>query len=177
MSPDPPGDALAHNVLDLLIVQRHHKDLRTWLAFLAQDAVVGVGERLLRAGVVEPVTHRNLRGTQTLYMPMNPSQRNTAAWATSRLANLLVHDRPMELGDRLLAGLVVATGLTRYVLRQTMMLTLASTWVVPPTVEPDVGKVTVTTRLPTSWAKAGGGEAHPVHRGRCAGRRVPARAR
>ena len=116
MSPDPPGDALAHNVLDLLIVQRHHKDLRTWLAFLAQDAVVGVGERLLRAGVVEPVTHRNLRGTQTLYMPMNPSQRNTAAWATSRLANLLVHDRPMELGDRLLAGLVVATGLTRYVL-------------------------------------------------------------
>ena len=49
---------------------------------------------------------------------------------------------------------------TRWTVRRPMMLTLASTWVVPPTVEPDVGKVTVTTRLPTSWARAGGGEAH-----------------
>jgi len=116
VSSEPPGDALAHNLLDLLIVQRHHRDLRTWLAFLAQEAVVDVGERLRRAGVVEPVTHRNLRGTQTLYMPMNPNQRNTAAWAAARLANILVHERAMDLADRVLAGLVLATGLTRYVL-------------------------------------------------------------
>jgi hypothetical protein len=116
VSREPPGDALAHNVLDLLIVQRQHRELRTWLLFLAQDAVVHVGERLLRAGVVEPVTHRRLRGTQTLYMPMNSDQRNAAAWAPARLANILVQGRAMDIADRLLAGLVLATGLTRYVL-------------------------------------------------------------
>jgi len=113
---EPPGDALAHNVLDLLIVQRHHRELRTWLAFLAQDAAIRVGERLLRAGVVEPVTRRRLRGTQTLYMPMNSDQRNAAAWAPVRLANILVEGRAMDIADRVLAGLVLATGLTRHVL-------------------------------------------------------------
>jgi hypothetical protein len=116
VSRDPPGDALAHNVLDLLIAQPQHRELRTWLHFLAQDAAVRVGERLLRAGVVEPVTRRRLTGTQTLYMPMSPDQRNVAAWAPARLANLLVQGRAMDMGDRVLAGLVVATGLTRHVL-------------------------------------------------------------
>jgi hypothetical protein len=116
VSREPPGDALAHDVLDLLIAQPQHRDLRTWLAFLAQDAEVKVGERLLRAGVVEPVTRRKLLSTQTLYMPMSSDQRNVAAWAPVRLADILVHRRAMNITDRVLAGLVVATGLTRYVL-------------------------------------------------------------
>jgi len=116
VSREPPGDALAHNVLDLLIVQRQHRELRTWLAYLAQEATVWVGERLLRAGVVESVTRRKLRGTQTLYLPMNSDQRNAAAWAPVRLANVLVRGRAMDIGDRLLGGLVLATGLTRHVL-------------------------------------------------------------
>jgi hypothetical protein len=116
VSPEPPGDALAHNVLDLLMAQPQHRDVRTWLAFLAQDAADRVGERLLRAGVLEPVSRRRLLGTQTLYMPVNSDQRNAAAWETVRLANLLVHGRSMDLADRTLTGLVVATGLTRHVL-------------------------------------------------------------
>src|SRR5437764_3487944 len=28
----PPGDLLAHNILDLLVVQPQHRDLRIWLA-------------------------------------------------------------------------------------------------------------------------------------------------
>lgn len=116
VSREPPGDALAHDVLDLLIAQPQHRELRTWLAFLAQDAAVKVGERLLRAGVVEPVTKRKLLSTQTLYMPMSSDQRNVAAWAPVRLADILVHRRAMNITDRVLAGLVVATGLTRHVL-------------------------------------------------------------
>jgi hypothetical protein len=112
----PPGDLLAHNVLDLVAQQPQHRDLRTWLAVLAQDGVSRVGERMLRAGMVEPVTRRRFTGTQTLYMPMRPDQRNVAAWASARLANLLVTGRPMDIKDRLLAGLVAATGLTRHVL-------------------------------------------------------------
>jgi hypothetical protein len=116
ISPEPPGDALAHNLLDLLIAQPQHRDVRTWLAFLAQDAAERVGERLLRAGILEPVSRRRLLGTQVFYMPVNSDQRNAAAWEAVRLANLLVHSSSMDLADRTLTGLVVATGLTRHVL-------------------------------------------------------------
>jgi hypothetical protein len=47
---------------------------------------------------------------------MSTDQRNAAAWAPVRLANLLIRYTGMELADRTLAGLVLATGLTRYVL-------------------------------------------------------------
>ena len=116
VSRDPTGDPLSHDVLDLLIAQPQHRELRTWLAFLAQDAQIKVGERLMRAGVVEPVVRRKLMSSHTLYMPMSSDQRNFAAWAPVRLADLLVHRRAMSLNDRLLAGLVAATGLTRHVL-------------------------------------------------------------
>jgi len=117
VSREPPRDALAHNVLDLLLAQPQHRELRTWMAFLAQDATERVGERLLRAGLLEPVTKRKLIGAaQTTYIPMNSDQRNAAAWAPVRLANILVHRHAMSITDRVLAGLVVATGLTRYVL-------------------------------------------------------------
>jgi hypothetical protein len=116
VSRDPPADVLAHNILDLLIAQPQHRDLPTWLAYLAQDAADKVGERLQRAGAVEPVTRRRLMSSQTVYMPMNADQRNAAAWARVRLADMLVRHRDMDAADSLLAGLVLATGLTRCVL-------------------------------------------------------------
>jgi hypothetical protein len=116
VSQRPPGDLLAHNVLDLLVAQPQHRDLRVWLAVLAQDAEVRVGERMRRAGLVGRITRRRLTGTHTVYMPERPDQRNAAAWASSRLANLLVSGRPMDINDRMLAAVVAATGLTRHVL-------------------------------------------------------------
>jgi hypothetical protein len=115
-SREPPRDALTHEILDLLISQPQHTELRTWLAYLAQDAAMRVGERLTRSGAVEPVIRRKMLSTQTLYMPNNHEQRNAAAWAPMRLANMLVRGYAMTVNDRLLAGLVVATGLTRHVL-------------------------------------------------------------
>jgi hypothetical protein len=112
----PPRDALSHDILDLLVAQPQHRDVRTWLAFLSQDAAVKVGERMTRTGALEPVTRRKMLSTQTLYMPTNETQRNAAAWAPMRLANLLVRGLEMSVSDRVLAGLVVATGLTRHVL-------------------------------------------------------------
>jgi hypothetical protein len=116
VNPEPPRDGLSHGVLDLLIAQPQHRELRTWLSFLAQDAAVRVGERLIRAGVLESVTRRRLLGTQTFYLPMSSDQRNAAAWVPVRLANILVQGRVVDIEDRALAGLVVATGLTRHVL-------------------------------------------------------------
>jgi hypothetical protein len=112
----PPADALAHDILDLLVAQSRHRDVRTWLAFLSQDSAARVGERLMRLGAVEPVTRRRMLSTQTLYMPNSPEQRNAAAWAPARLANLLVRGIEMSVTDRILVGLIAATGLTRHVL-------------------------------------------------------------
>ena len=115
-SRQPPRDSLAHNVLELLISQPQHRELRTWLAYLSQDAADRVGERLMRSGAVESVTRRRMLSTQTFYMPNNEVQRNAAAWAPMRLANIMVRGLEMSISDRVLAGLVVATGLTRHVL-------------------------------------------------------------
>lgn len=117
MSRQPPRDALSHDILDLLIAQPQHRDVRVWLAFLSQDAADRVGERLTRLGAVEPVTRRRMLGsTQTLYLPHTAEQRNAAAWAPARLANMLMRGLQMSVGDRVLTGLVAATGLTRHVL-------------------------------------------------------------
>ena len=113
----PPRDPLSHDILDLLTAQSQHRELRTWLAFLAQHAAIRVGERLMRLGAVEPVTRRRMLGSsETLYMPNSAQQRNAAAWASTRLANMLVRGMELSLGDRMLLGLVVSTGLTRHVL-------------------------------------------------------------
>jgi hypothetical protein len=113
----PPRDALAHDVLDLLSAQSQHTDVRTWLAFLSQDAALRVAERLMRVGAVEMVTRRRMLGSnQTLYMPNTARQRNAAAWASTRIANILVRGMDLNQSDRMLVGLVVATGLTRHVM-------------------------------------------------------------
>src|SRR4029453_12029048 len=48
--------------------------------------------------------------------PNSAEQRNAAAWAAARLANLLVRGIELSVSDRMLVGLVAATGLTRHVL-------------------------------------------------------------
>ena len=118
MTDDPtaPRDGLDHAVLDLLIAQPQHRDVRTWLAYLSQDSADRVGQRLERSGAVESVTRRRMLSTQTFYMPNNELQRNAAAWAPMRLANILVRGLDMSITDRVLAGLIAATGLTRHVL-------------------------------------------------------------
>jgi hypothetical protein len=115
-SRQPPDDALTHEILDLMIAQPQHTEVRTWLAFFSQDAAERVGERMARSGAVEQVVRRKMLTTQTVYMPNTPDQRNAAGWAPVRLANMLVHGYAMTVNDRLLTGLVAATGLTRHVL-------------------------------------------------------------
>ena len=112
----PPADSLTHDILDLLIAQQRHREVRTWLAFLSQDAEIRVGERLVRLGAVDLITRRRMLSTEVVYMPNSPEQRNAAAWAPARLANLLVRGIELSLTDRVLVGLVAVTGLTRHVL-------------------------------------------------------------
>ena len=57
---------------------------------------------MTRSGALEPVTRRKMLSTQTLYMPNNETQRNAAAWAPMRLANLLVRGMELSMSDRVL---------------------------------------------------------------------------
>jgi hypothetical protein len=110
---DPPPDALAHTTLDHLLAQPQHRDVRTWLAFLEQDAVDAVGQRLTRAGYVQPVEHRRLWSNRVVYVPVD---LNHAAWPEIRLARQLTTSDRLYEPDAVLAGLVAVTGLLRHVL-------------------------------------------------------------
>ncbi|SCE70255.1 Golgi phosphoprotein 3 (GPP34) [Micromonospora coriariae] len=109
----PPGDALAHTVLDQLIGESQHQAVRTWLSFLAQSATTSVGERLARAGMLRRQESRRLLRTSVSYLPID---LNAVAWPATRLRALLDRPDPPSVRDALLLGLVVASGLTREVL-------------------------------------------------------------
>ncbi|TDB71348.1 GPP34 family phosphoprotein [Micromonospora sp. KC723] len=109
----PPADALSHTVLDQLIGEPQHQQIRTWLAFLAQSSVTSVGERLARAGVLRRQETRRLLRTTISYLPID---LNAVAWPATRLRALLERPEPPAVPDAVLLGLVAAAGLGREVL-------------------------------------------------------------
>ncbi|MFF5173079.1 GPP34 family phosphoprotein [Micromonospora sp. NPDC000089] len=109
----PPPDALAHTVLDQLVGEPQHQELRTWLSFLAQSSTGSVGERLSRAGVLRRQETRRLLRASVSYVPID---LNAAAWPAIRLRAVLERADPPSVADGALLGLVSATGLHREVL-------------------------------------------------------------
>jgi hypothetical protein len=67
-------------------------------------------------GAVDLITRRRMLSTETVFVRSTAEQRNAAARAPARLVNLLVRGLPMSLSDRVVVGLVAATGLTRRLL-------------------------------------------------------------
>lgn len=115
VSREAPPDALAHATLEQLLAQPQHRQVRTWLAFLAESAVDSVAHRLVLAGVWARVEHRRLGRTRIAHLPVDP---NVAAWRAIRLGRLLASREPITVPDAVLAGLVAITGLTEIVLWQ-----------------------------------------------------------
>jgi hypothetical protein len=103
-------DVPALDVLDLLVAQPQHRDVRTWLAFLSQDSAIRAGERLSRLGAVEPVTRRRMASRSGL--SVIATQHNAVARAP---ANLLIRGIGMTISDRVLIDLVAVIGLARHV--------------------------------------------------------------
>ncbi|MEV4515179.1 GPP34 family phosphoprotein [Dactylosporangium sp. NPDC049525] len=111
----PPDDPLAHQTLEQLLHQPQHRDVLTWLAYLATTATDAVGQRLVRAKVWCRGERRRLFRTQVVYWP---ADRNVVAWEPVRLAGQLTSNRWMGVQDVVLAGLVEAADLTGAVLWQ-----------------------------------------------------------
>lgn len=113
LSGGPPADALAHSMLELLVAQPQHRDVRTWLAFLAETAVDSVANRMMLTGVWRREEHRRLGRTRVSYLPVDAS---VVAWRAVRLTRLLGSPVGLVEPDAILAGLVSAVGLTEVVL-------------------------------------------------------------
>ncbi|MEV0134690.1 GPP34 family phosphoprotein [Dactylosporangium sp. NPDC050688] len=112
---DPPEDPLAHETLTHLLTQPQHRDVRTWLAYLAETATDEVGQRLARAGVWRREERRRFGRVRVSWLPADV---NVVAWRPIRLAGRLTSPEPIEVPDVVLAGLVAVTGLTGAVLWQ-----------------------------------------------------------
>jgi len=89
--------------------------VRTWLAFLSEDAYDQVAGRLVRAGHVRRESTRFLwRTWSTTYVPVD---MKTAAWPVVRLAMGLRQRSPLNEHDVFLLGLAEATGLEEWLIR------------------------------------------------------------
>ena len=111
----PPADSLMHLILDQLMAEagRAHT-VRTWLAFLGQQAPEQIAQRLLRAGHVRMAAQRKLgRQVGVLYVPVDI---NAAAWPWAMLSQRLRRHEPLEYEPLCLAGLALASGLDTFVL-------------------------------------------------------------
>jgi hypothetical protein len=111
----PPPDSLTHAIVELLAAEPQH-DLKTWISFLARDAVDKTAERLVRDRHVRREETRTLLlrpGTVT-YPPVDASQ---VFWRSARITKLIEDQAVAEWSDCVLIGLVNATGLGRLVLR------------------------------------------------------------
>lgn len=110
----PPCDRHVRAVLETMIALPQHRELRTWLAYLAEeiasDQVVG---RLHMRRLLTEVHERRLIRTRRALVP---TDINIAAWQEVRLARLLNTRRVGRHADAFLAGLVDATNLTSHVL-------------------------------------------------------------
>jgi hypothetical protein len=113
-SQQPPADALAHTILDRLVGQQPHSDLRAELPVIAAGATEAVAHRLERAGQVRYVQVRRLARSTGRWVPTDPTQ---AAWRTARLHLLLSSHDEVTWHDVILAALLSAIGAMGRVLR------------------------------------------------------------
>jgi hypothetical protein len=111
----PPQDLLQHSVIDRILSEPTRHPIKNWLAYLGTTAIDDVAQRLLKAGVLHAIESKKLFGG--VEQRLEPVSMNDAAWPAVRLARALSRRHELELPDQTLGGIVKATGLSRFVLR------------------------------------------------------------
>lgn len=105
----PVEDVLEQEILDLIGSTPEHSDVRTWLAYLAQDAVDSVAERLVGAGLVTREESRSMLIRKTVRYLATDYARG--AWPVHRVELMLTNGRPMTMADMALIALIDAVDL------------------------------------------------------------------
>ena len=106
----PVRDALVNGVLEEVIREPDTRPVRDWLRYFGRSAYELVGQRMVREGLVRVSETRRFRRSPG-YRPVD---LNSAAWPIVRVAQKLARQEPIVLPDIVLAGLISATGLERY---------------------------------------------------------------
>lgn len=106
----PPEDPLVGTILRQLVGDSEVTDVRDWLRYLAQNTYELVAKRLLLAGRVHRQTSWQ-PWRQATYPPNDP---NIAVLTAARLTTRLTRHEPLTTPDAVLAGLMVATGVEKY---------------------------------------------------------------
>jgi len=101
----PPGDGLAHSVLDQVASEREHLQPRDWLLYLARTAAADVARRLARSGYLASA-RRGWRGERWI-----PVDAECAFVPLARVKSALDPSRPLNVHGAALAGLAGACGL------------------------------------------------------------------
>lgn len=106
----PVRDALVNGVLEEVVREPDVRPVRDWLRYFGRNAYDWVAQRMTREGLVRiGETRRFRRGSG--YRPVD---LNTAAWPIVRVAQKLARQETLVLPDVVLAGLISATGLDKY---------------------------------------------------------------
>jgi Golgi phosphoprotein 3 (GPP34) len=108
------SDAATTAVLEQLLKESHHRQVREWISFLATGVATDLTvRRLARTGLVLRQERRGLLGTRISYVPTDSS---TAAWPGSRVRTVISRGEYLDIPDLVLTGLMLATGLDQHVL-------------------------------------------------------------
>jgi hypothetical protein len=103
-------DALVNGVLEEIIREPDARPVRDWLRYLGRNSYDWVAQRMMREGLVRIGETKRFRRTSG-YRPVD---LNSAAWPIVRVAQKLARQETIVLPDIVLAGLLAATGLDRY---------------------------------------------------------------
>jgi hypothetical protein len=106
----PVPDALVHLVLEDVLGEPEPQPVRDWLRYLGRNAYELVAQRMVREGLVRMAETKRFRRS-IVYRPVD---LNAAAWPVVRLAQKLSRREAIVLPDVVLAGLIRATGLDKY---------------------------------------------------------------
>ncbi|HEY0000710.1 MAG TPA: GPP34 family phosphoprotein [Actinoplanes sp.] len=107
------GDPAVTAVLDQLLREGHHREVRDWIAYLATGIASDLVERRLsRTGLVRRLEKRGLLGTKVLFVP---ADLMIAGWPATRVRTDLGRGDMLDIPDLMLAGLILATGLDQHV--------------------------------------------------------------
>ncbi|AGZ42401.1 GOLPH3/VPS74 family protein [Actinoplanes friuliensis] len=110
----PTAEAATSAVLEQLLREGHHRQVRDWIAFLATGVATELVERrLARAGLVKRHEKRGLLGTKVRFVP---TDLTVAGWPGTRIRIAATRGELLDSPDLVLTGLVLATGLDQHVL-------------------------------------------------------------
>ncbi|GGK86902.1 hypothetical protein Sme01_48110 [Sphaerisporangium melleum] len=104
------GDPLSRSLLGHIIAEPHHP-VGTWLLFFARTIYADVRSRMVAGKLLNPPARHLLK-----QQPAAPVDPNRAAWPLSRLNLTVQRGEPPAIGDRVLYGLLAATGCAQRVM-------------------------------------------------------------